>query len=85
MLVTFDDPADPTSVKLVDADDLATTFGRGVSLKRITLQMTGDPVTTGIGKRLQWLSKYPEPSLDPQHGSRDFSLKATVHHGDFRQ
>lgn len=52
MLVTFTDLSDPTSVAEVDPDDLAPTFGKGVSLKRITVQITNDPVTTGIEKRL---------------------------------
>lgn len=85
MLVTFGDLDDPTSVELVDPDDFAASFGEGVSLKRITVQVTDDPVTTGIEERLGWLGEYPEPSLDPDHGPRDFSLPATLHHGDFRQ
>lgn len=60
MLVTFGDMGDPTSVKLVDPDDLAATFGEGVSLKRITVQITDDPVTTGIEQRLGWWQKIRE-------------------------
>ena len=85
MLVTFGDLADPTTVETVDPDNLAATFGDGVSLRRITVQMTDDPVTSGIGQRLGWLSEYPEPSLKPDHGPRDFSLAATLHHGAFRR
>lgn len=55
LLVTFGDLADPTSVARVDPDDLAATFGDGVKLKRITVELTDDPVTTGIEKRLEWL------------------------------
>ncbi|WP_427964340.1 hypothetical protein [Altererythrobacter sp.] len=55
MLVTFGDLGDPTSVALVDPDDLAASFDEGVSLKRITVQITRDPVTTGIEQRLGWL------------------------------
>lgn len=55
MLVTFGDLADPTTVARVDPDDLADSFGEGVSLRRITVEMTDDPVTTGIGERLGWL------------------------------
>ncbi|MBE5074000.1 hypothetical protein IM511_06750 [Erythrobacteraceae bacterium E2-1 Yellow Sea] len=60
MFVTFRNNADPTSVERVDPDNLAATFGEGVSLKRITVQITGDPVTTGIEKRLGWWSKTRE-------------------------
>lgn len=52
MMVTFRDIDDPTSVALVDPDDLAATFGEGVRLRRITIEMTDDAVTTGIEKRL---------------------------------
>lgn len=58
MLVTFTDIADPTSVALVDPGDLATTFGDGFTLKRITVELTHDPVTTGIEQRLEWLPKH---------------------------
>lgn len=57
MLVTFGDLDDPASVERVDPDDLAATFGEGVSLKRITVQVTDDPVTSGIGQRLGWLNR----------------------------
>lgn len=52
LLVTFADPADPTSVQRVDPANLAASFGPGVTLKRITVEVTKDPVTTGIEKRL---------------------------------
>lgn len=55
MLVTFTDIADPSSVKLVDPADLAASYGPGVKLKRITVEITDDPVTSGIEKRLGWL------------------------------
>lgn len=55
MLVTFGDLADPTSVAEIDPDDLAATFGDGVKLKCITVELTDDPVTTGIEDRLGWL------------------------------
>jgi hypothetical protein len=86
MLVTFGDETDPTSVMLVDPDDLAATFGEGTSLKRITVKLTDDPVTTGIDERLGWLSEYPEPRLDPEYrGSTNPSLSQRLSHGDFRK
>ena len=47
MLVTFGDIADPTSVQLVDAADLAASFGPGVRLKSVTLEVTDEAVTLG--------------------------------------
>ena len=53
--VRFKDIADPKSMEQVDPDDLAKTFGPGVKLKSFTLQMTDEPVTVGIEKRLGWI------------------------------
>ena len=38
---------DPNSVIEVDPDNLAATLGPGVSLKRIMLEITDEPVTEG--------------------------------------
>lgn len=59
LLVGFKDIADRRSVVRLDPDDLASTFGDGVRLRRITVQITDDPVTTGIAKKLPWL-----PTID---------------------
>lgn len=80
----FGDIADPKTVERVDPDDLAASFGMGVKLRRITVQITEDAVTKAIGQRLGWVGRFPEPSLNPSHGSQDFTLSATLHHGDFR-
>ena len=55
MLVTFTDIDDPKSVQRVDPANLAASFGPGIRLKRITVEVTDDDVTTGIEKRLRWL------------------------------
>lgn len=73
MLVAFGDEADPTSVAKVDPFSLEDTFGDGVSLKRITVQVTDDPVTTGIEERFAWLDTMREGMLD---GRRNRSIKA---------
>jgi hypothetical protein len=77
MLVTFGDLDDPTSVERVDPDDLAATFGDGVSLKRITVQVTDDPVTSGIERRLGWLGNIREMNLSNEDFPEDFPV------GDF--
>ena len=84
-MVRFRDLSDPKSVEQVDPADLAKTFGPGVSLRSLTVQVTDAPVTTGIEKRLRWLGKYPEPSLNPKHGPNDWTVSAILHHGDFRK
>ena len=47
LLVTFTDINDPSSVKKVEPWDLESHFGAGVKLKRITLEITDEPVTEG--------------------------------------
>lgn len=54
MLVTFTDIDDPSSVQRVDPANLAASFGPNIRLKRITVEVTDDDVTTGIEKRLRW-------------------------------
>ena len=52
MLVRFRDIADSKSVEQVDPGDLANSFGPGYRLASLTVQVTDEPVTTGIEKRL---------------------------------
>ena len=47
MMVTFEDIADPSSVKQVNPNNLEGTFGPGYKLKSITLEITDEPVTAG--------------------------------------
>lgn len=58
MLVTFTDIDDPKSVQRVDPANPAASFGPGIRLKRITVEVTDDDVTTGIEKSLGWLPKH---------------------------
>lgn len=57
LLVTFTDIDDPRSVQRVDPANLAASFGPGIRLKRITVEVTDDDVTTGIEKQLRWLER----------------------------
>ncbi len=55
-LVTFTDPANPKSGKLVDPANLAAAFGSGYRVKSITLEITDEKVTEGrVEKLLGWL------------------------------
>ena len=72
MLVTFGDINDPRSVQQVDPDNLAASFGDGIVLKRITVQITSDPVTTGIEERLRWLT---DPAVMENPGWRSLPQK----------
>jgi hypothetical protein len=54
-LVRFRDEKDPSTIEAVDPENLAASFGEGVTLKRVVIETTSDPVTTGIERRLEWL------------------------------
>ena len=72
--VTFDDLSDPTSVKLVDPDDLAATFGPGYALKTVSLEITKEPVAYGaVEAVLPWIDEYYSVHFD---GSRIESANA---------
>lgn len=59
LLVTFEDINDPASVKEVDPDNLAATFGAGYSLESITLEITDEPVTEGkVEEVMGWLKSH---------------------------
>jgi hypothetical protein len=65
LLVTFTDISDPKTVRRVEAADLGSTFGAGVMLKRITLDITDEAATVGkIDKLLRWLGDYYGQKLD---------------------
>lgn len=85
MLVTFTDLSDPTSVAEVDPDDLAATFGKGVRLKRITVQITDDPVTTGIEERLGWLGNERGSLIPIPRGTPigEMPIGSDITEGDF--
>lgn len=67
MMVRFADIRYPKSVEAVEPDNLAASFGAGVRLKRIVVQLTDDPVTTGIEKRLGWLDHLDDFRTDPSN------------------
>lgn len=79
-LVTFADINNPASVMPVDPNDLSATLGPGVKWHKITLEIvspglwpfnligiTGEPLTTGIEKKLPWIPEFHDKMFD---GSR---------------
>jgi hypothetical protein len=57
-LVTFANVNDPKSVFEVDPNGLQATLGQDITWNAITLEMTDEPITTGIEKKLPWLPEY---------------------------
>jgi hypothetical protein len=63
-LVTFADINDPSSVIVVNPNDLQATLGPNIAWNEITLESTNEPVTTGIKTKLPWLPAYHGKMLD---------------------
>lgn len=65
--VWFPDMADPKSVQEADPDNLAATFGDGVQLHGLTVEITNDRRTKGvIEKYLPWFANYKGGYLSGQ-------------------
>ena len=58
LMVTFGDDKDPISVARVDPANLAASFRPGYALKRITIEVTHDAISTGIEEKLEWLTSH---------------------------
>lgn len=82
-MVTFADMKDPKSVKAVNPDDLAATFGPGVAIKSVTVEITTDPVTWGIEKWLGWLPALGGGYLDGQFSGGGPELSNILYGGNF--
>jgi hypothetical protein len=65
MLVRFRDLRDPTSVERVDPSNLAASFGPGVKLDRMSIEITDAAVTSGIEAVLPWLARGESQRLIP--------------------
>mgnify|MGYP001033777404 CR=1 FL=1 len=84
-LVTFSDFDDPSSVMLVDPNNLAAAFGEGYALSEATLEITKDPVTKDLVENalpesfFEYLSKIHQEALkrgleDPYFSSTLFEV-----------
>jgi hypothetical protein len=64
VMVTFADPRRPDTVRLVDPGNLAATFGPGVALQSVTVEITRDGVDRDAALRaLPWLATWGQRSL----------------------
>lgn len=63
-LAFFRDRRKLVSIERVDPENMAASFGRGVEIKRISLEITSESVTDNISKEIPWVNIKPEDSLD---------------------
>jgi hypothetical protein len=85
IFVRFKDTQDPQSVEEVDPMNLEATYGAGVKLDALTMQITNAPPTDGIRKVLPWLDELDETLGGPapfERRSRTFAQ--TLFAGHFR-
>jgi hypothetical protein len=86
ILVTFTKMADPKSVTKIDPDNMAARFGKGVKLKRITVERTDDAVTSGIEKRLDAIGIKKDRSLDNDYTKTlNPTLAQSLGYSDFKK
>ncbi|MEQ1718350.1 MAG: hypothetical protein ABL907_20605 [Hyphomicrobium sp.] len=55
-LVTFADVASPKTVTAVDPEDLRASLGYGIRWQSMAIEITEEPVTKSIEKKLPWLA-----------------------------
>jgi hypothetical protein len=82
-LVTFTNPADPKTVVAVDSENLSSTLGTGIRWHRMTIEITDDPVTTGLEKKLPWLRGL-DTNLVGEKSSAHLSLADQLYRWDFK-
>ncbi len=78
MFVTFGDPGDPTTVRELSPDS--------IGVRRITIEMSDEPVTTGIEQRLPWLDTHRGALVRTERGRSmyDKPVAHRVTEGAFR-
>ncbi len=58
LFVRFRELDKPATIEEVDPERLDAAFGPGYALRRVTIQLTDEPVTSGIERRLPWLPEH---------------------------
>lgn len=76
-LIAFGSITDPESVEQVNVAALDANFGAGVKLRRITVEITDDAVTTDLAKRLPWLTSNAVMT-NPGWGRMSYDSRRTI-------
>lgn len=61
-LITFADPADAKTARVVDPDNLEAVFGQGYAFLSTRLETTSEPISGGIEKILPWWNSPGRPA-----------------------
>jgi hypothetical protein len=65
--VRFKNIADPMSVEQVNPNNLDKIFGNNIKLKGLFVEITDEPVTSGIENRLGWLENIRKYRRNPEN------------------
>lgn len=82
-LIRFRDEQDSSTIEELDPENLSPQLGQGVKLRKISIELTRDPVTFEIRKHLTWLRPNSTAPMNPNHDPRDHSVSSDVHQFDF--
>jgi hypothetical protein len=82
-LARFGDIRLPVTVEEVDPGNLTASFGPKVRLKRVSIQITDDPITTGIQKIIPWLPEYYDKRLDGNRYGKNTLFSNSLSSGSF--
>lgn len=86
LMVHFRDERDPSTVERVFPDKPEDILGSGVRFISARITITDDPVSTGIGDRLTWLSENTQKSLvEEPKISTNPPFPRIIEHGYFRK
>lgn len=82
--VTFRDLEDPQSVEKLDPSSLSEVLGEGYSLRRLTAEITDEPITTNVEKKLLAAGWEVGRALDRTRGvSASLTLAQQLRYTDF--
>lgn len=78
-LLYFRDVTDPGSYVLVDPGDMAAAYGPGVEFRTVAIEVTRDPVTTGIEDKLPFLKSLDRGERLPNLGTTSYWRLEPLH------
>jgi hypothetical protein len=85
-MVRFREETDPSSIERIFPDKPEQVLGPGIKFVGARITITDAPVTTGIRKRLTWLTEDTQKRLVAQpDGSANPPFPRIIEHGHFRK
>lgn len=84
LMVYFKNINDPSSVEEFDRNNFSEVFGNGYRLKKITVQITDEPVTFGkVRNHLRWIDTFGRGYFDPKQSNVNGKISGSLGVGYF--